>query len=243
MTAPSATLNKVRYRIIDVATTNPLMVSATTLEEAVVQAVTRYSRDRPLISVADVVGNGTPYYPIIGAGAVLANWTDGLSRIQSVEYPAGSVGANHVPSYLVESDDWEYYETPSITYVRFKTATPAATETLRISYSSRHTHTTVTDTVKAFDLDALCDLAAFFSCMALATKAAASSDPSINADSVSHRDAQLKFKQQADAWLTSYNDRMGIKTGEGVRGASAVGDWDGTFQTGLPFLTHWGRRR
>lgn len=243
MAAPTATLNKVRYRLIDVASTNPLMVTATTLEEAVIQAVTRYSRDRPLLVVTDVTGNGTPYYPIIGSGAVLSSWTDGLSRIKSVEYPAAAVSASHVPSYLVESDDWEYYVTPTITYVRFKTATPAATETLRITYSARHTHTTVTDTIKAFDLDAVCDLATFFGCMALATKAAASSDPSINADSVSHRDSQLKFKQQADAWLSSYNDRMGIKTGEGVQGASAVGDWDGTFQTGLPFLTHWGRRR
>lgn len=248
MAAPSNTVNKVRYRLIDTSSTNPNLLTATTLEEAVVSAVTKYSQDRPLEVTEDETGLSTPYIPVVGSGAVLASWVDGFSRILTIEYPAEAVGADYTPSYLNRDDDWdEGYRDASKKYIRLKTITPAASDILRITYTARHTHTTATDTIPAGDLDAVCDLAAHFACLAMATKMAASNDPLMKADSVNYRDGQLRFKQQADAWLAAYNDKMGLSAdgagATGPLGASATADWDRGYQTGLPFLTHWGRRR
>lgn len=249
MAAPTGTVTKVRARLVDIAATNPNLATATTLEEAIVNAVAKYGQDRPVRTVVDVTGQTSPYLPIVGSGALLTGWLDGFSSIEKIEYPAAAVGASYTPTYLTVGDDWEYYEAPSIKYIRLKSVTPVAGDILRISYFIRPVHTSASDTVPAADLDALCDLAAYFGCVALATKAAAASDPMIQADSVNHRDAQLKFKQQADVWLGIYNNKMGIVggsegAGSGSRaGASANTDWDQTFQSGLPFITHWGRRR
>lgn len=245
MPAPTTTKTKVQQRLMDTSTTNPNLPTDGALEEAITNAVIKFSQDRPRLIVADVTGNGTPYYIL---STVLSAWVDEFSRVEQIEYPASAPGADYVPSYLQEADDWEYYATPSNKYLRLKTVVPAATETLRVTYSTLHTHTTVTDTVPSAHLDALCDLAAHFACMALATKMAGSNDPLIKADSVNYRDSQLKYSQQAKAWLDAYNDKMGISGsdaagGGGAKGASATADWDRGYQTGLPFLTHWGRRR
>lgn len=243
MAAPAATRTKVRNRIIDLSATNPLMVDATTLDEAISAATTRFSQDRPREVVVDVTGAGSDFYPLTGGSSVAASWVDGSSRVVSIDYPAGAVANGYTPSWLDPDNDWTTYRSASVTYLRFRNAAPSATETARVTYTAPHTHTSVTDTVPAQDLDALCDLAAHYACLALATKAAASQDSVIAADSTNYRDSQLRFKQQAEAWLASYEARMGIKEG-GVAGASATADWNRSNTVGQPWLTHhrrWGR--
>jgi len=250
MAAPTATRNALRYRIMDIDATNPLLADATTLDFAINAAVAKYSQDRPRRVVADVTGNDTPYYVLVGSGALLSAWSDRTSGIEQIEYPAAAVGANHVPTFLERQDDWqEDYQDATKTYLRLLTVTPAASETLRIRYTALHTHTTVTDTVLPADLEALYDLSAHYACLELGTKMAGSSDSVISADSVNYRDSQLRYKQQAELWLASYNRSMGIGGaggsggGSGVPGGSAVADWDQTYQSGRSFLTHGGRRR
>jgi hypothetical protein len=72
MAAPTATINKVRYRLVDLSATNPELATATTLQEAIDGALSRYSGDRPRTLVADVAGNGTEYYPLVGTGELLS---------------------------------------------------------------------------------------------------------------------------------------------------------------------------
>ena len=252
MAAPSTTLDKIRYRLIDISATNPNLVSTTTLQASVDMALAKFVQDKPRVTVADVTGNGTPFMVLVGTGAVLASWVDGFSRVDRAEYPAEAVSTGYVPSYLEEGGDFEVgYRDASKTYLRFITATPSATETVRFTYTTPYTHTTVTDNVSTGDIEALCDLAAHFACMQLATKAAGANDPLVQADAVNYRDSQLRYSQQATAWLNAYNSKMGISTGGGgegkggssVPGASATGDWDSTLQSGYPQITHWGRRR
>lgn len=253
MAAPSATRQAVRYRLMDVDPTNPLLDDATTLDAAIAAAVSRYSTDRPREVVEDEVGTGSPYFVLVGTGAVLASWLDGVSSIKRIEYPAAAIGASYRPTYLDRQDDWtETYRDGSKTYLYLRGAVPSVAETVRITYTAPHTHTSVTDTVPAGDREALYDLAAYYACIALGTKAAGSSDSTISADSVNYRDSQLRYKQQAELWLGSYNDRMGISDGSGaggksggsgVAGASATGDWDRRDSGNRPFLTHGGRWR
>jgi hypothetical protein len=174
---------------------------------------------------------------------VLASWSDGLSQILAIDYPAKPVTSGYSPTWLDESSDWTTYRDGSnVLYLRFRGVTPAATEKARATYTAPHVHSTVSNTVPAGDVDALCDLAAYYACLALATKMAASQDSLIAADSTNYRDGQIRFSQQAKLWLDSYHARMGISVGKdgtaGVAGASAYADWNRTATTGGPFLTH-----
>jgi len=173
---------------------------------------------------------------------------DGASSIQSIDYPAGTVAVGYTPTWLDPDNDWTYYRNETGLYLRLTSAQPTASEKVRVTYTAPHTHTSATDTVPSQDLDALCDLAAYYACLALATKAAASSDSVIAADSTNYRDGQLRFKQQAEEWLASYGERMGISVGKdgttAPAGASSTGDWNRTNTVGGAFLTHsrrWGR--
>lgn len=242
MSAPTTTVDKVRRRLVDLSATNPLTDDYTVLEEAISAAISRYSQDRPREIVDDVTGTGATVYPLTGGSKVVDAWVDGVSRVVSIDYPAATVSGDFTPTWLDPDLDWTLYQDTTTIYLRFRNHAPAATETVRLTYTTTHTHDTVTDTVPAQDLDALCDLAAHYACLALATKAAATQDSLIAADSTNYRDSQLRFKQQADAWLKSYEDRMGIK--DGVAGASATADWNRSNTVGQSWLTHhrrWGR--
>lgn len=241
MAAPTTTIDKVRRRLVDLSASNPLADDYTVLDEAIASATTRYSEDRPREIVEDETGNGTGYYVVVGTGALLASWVDGASRVVAIEYPAAAVSATHTPTYLDPDLDWREYRDASKTYIRLIYAQPTASETLRVTYTAPHTHTSVTDTVPAQDLDALCDLAAHYACLALATKAAASQDSVIAADSTNYRDGQLRFKQQAEEWLKSYERRLGLSNG--TEGAGATADWNRKSSSGWPFLTHSRRWR
>ncbi len=246
MPVPSATRLAVRYRIMDLDDMNPLLIDATTLDSAINSALTRYSTDRARELTADITGTGSEFYPLTGVGAVLTGWSDGVSQILAIDYPAKPVTAGYSPTWLNSAYDWSFYRDASnIEYLRFLTVTPSATEKVRATYTAPHVHTTASNTVPAGDFDALCDLAASYACQALATKMAASQDSLIAADSTNYRDGQIRFSQQAKNWEASYNARMGIAMNAdgtaSVAAASAVADWNRTATTGGPFLTH--RRR
>lgn len=245
MAPPSATLTKVRRRIDDLSATNPISADGDVLDEAIESAVSRYTNDRPRELTADVTGTGSEFYPLTGGSAVLASWSDGVSQITAIDYPAKPVSAGYWPTWLDTSDWTTYRDGAGVLYLRFLAAQPSVTEKARVTYTAAHVHTTILDTIPAGDLDAVCDLAASYACTALATKASASQDSLISADSTNYRDSQLRFNQQAKAWLESYYARMGISVGAngaaGVAGASAVADWNRTNTAGGPFLTH--RRR
>lgn len=240
---PDATRTALRYRIMDLSPDNPLLVTPESLDAAIAQAVTKYSQDKPRDVVEDETGNGTPYFVVVGSGAVLASWLDQFSQIQWIDYPAGAVSATYQPNPL-QPRDWTFYADASKTYLWLKNATPTVSETVRIAYTALHTHTSTTDTIPPADLDALYDLSAYYACIMLATKAAGNSDSTIAADSVNYRDAQLRYKQQAAEWLASYADRMGQQPDGKPAGASAMANLDSrNIAVGWPWLTHAARRR
>lgn len=243
MSAPDATRQELRYRLLDLDLVNPLLADNAALDAAISMATTKYSQDRPLAVVEDELGNGTPFLVLVGAGAVLASWSDGFSDILSIDYPAGAISATYEPTWLEPGEDWTAYRDASKTYLWLRSAAPTTSETVRITYSARHTHTSVLDTVPPADFDALCDLSAHVACVMLATKMAASSDSTMGADSTNYRDGQLRFKQQAEAWLATYSDRMGLAVDGTPAGASAVVDWDSkNIAVNRRWLTH-GRGR
>ena len=244
MAAPDETRQQVRFRLLDLDLANPLLADDFALDSAIAQAVTKYSQDRPREVTEDEVGNGTGYFVVVGTGAVLAAWADGFSDIKSIDYPAGTVASGYTPTWLQPGEDWVGYKDASKTYLYLRHAEPIASETVRITYTAYHQHDSIASTVPTADLDALYDLSAYFACVMLATKAAGSSDSTISADSVNYRDSQLRYKQQAEAWLSSYADRMGQPADGTPAGASSNANWNSSnLAVGRDWLTHPRRRR
>src|SRR5687767_13500849 len=100
------------------------------LDFAIGEAVRRYSRVRPRVVVADVVGSGSFDYDLP------AGWDVTFSRMQSVEYPAGRREASYVDKL-----DYSIYNAPASQKLRFLVDTPQAGESVRITFTALHTIT------------------------------------------------------------------------------------------------------
>ncbi len=102
-------------------------------------AVDAYSKDRPDLFSEDESGDGGKYYVMVGTSALLSDWIEGFSRVDSLEYPAAVVASDEQPTVLERDDyDDEYWvavATVQTRYLRFITVAPAATETWRIHYT------------------------------------------------------------------------------------------------------------
>lgn len=121
-------------------------------------AVERFGGDVPYTHTDDVTGDAGRYY---GIAASLATFVEGFSRVTAIEYPAADITADETPQYL-EPEDWrdDYYKTVSGTRTRYLLLphhTPAATETMRITFTvpyawtaSATTGGTVTQTAHGF---------------------------------------------------------------------------------------------
>jgi len=174
---------------------------------AVTEALNRYSKNRPRLVCADLAGAGSHDL------ALPVGWVEGLSSIQSVEYPTGVV-----PEALLDSDMWTMYRTPTATKLRLLTYTPEATETVRILYSAAHTE----GTVPAADLEAVANLAAATCLRQLAAAFGQTSDPTIGADVVNYRSKADEFRRLADSLEEQYGDHLGIGKSTPVSAAMAV---------------------
>lgn len=98
-------------------------------------AVERYSTDLPDKYSEDEVGDAGKYYKLTGTSAVLANWVEGFSRITAIEYPAATIAIDQWPNYL-EPEDWrDDYFYGGDRYLWLPNHAPAATETMRITFT------------------------------------------------------------------------------------------------------------
>lgn len=228
MSVPITTRTKVRHRLLDLSDTNQLLLDGSTLDEAINRALVRYSTDRPRNIMADVSGDDGPYYPLTGEEAVISGWLPGISNIESIEYPAEDVSPTYAPTYLDPTFGWKVYTAGDIAYVRFLGTKPAVGAKFRLTYTGLHAHTDALDTIPLTDIEAVCDLAASYACLMLATKASGNQDSIISADSTNYRDAQLRYSQMAKLWEDQYKtalDQGSAAGGGGVNAASAVADW------------------
>jgi hypothetical protein len=100
---------------------------------AVRQACAMYSLDFPVEVALDVTGDAGKFYAIATA---LTSWSEGHSRIVRIEYPAATVASDESPTYL-EPEDWDdAYWYSSTRYLYLPNHAPAATETMRITYTA-----------------------------------------------------------------------------------------------------------
>jgi hypothetical protein len=95
-------------------------------------AVERYSVDFPDDEVDDVTGDAGKYYVLSSS---LDSWSEGFSRILSIEYPAATVASDEAP-VMLGPEDWDAaYWAGDVRYLYLPNHAPAATEAMRIKYT------------------------------------------------------------------------------------------------------------
>lgn len=103
----------------------------------IVSAAEKYSGDRPDEIIAEVTGDAGKYYPI---ATNLASWVEGQSQITQIEYPAAAIASDETPVYLDpedwQDDFWALLSTVQTRYLFLPNHAPAATETMRITYTA-----------------------------------------------------------------------------------------------------------
>lgn len=194
-------------------------------QKMVETAIQRYSHDLPEIITVDVAGDAGRYYPITN----LAAWVDGFSQIQSIQYPAEAVSEDEIPQYL-EPEDWDdnYRDGSDVHYILLPNHSPAATENFRVAYSTTYQPASGAYNTPVGDFFAICNLAAYFSCLAIAANYGRTNDSLISADSVDHGGRSERFRNLARDFERAYLEHMDM-TGDNASRERPTGefvDWD-----------------
>lgn len=211
-------------------------------EKAISKAMDMHSRHSPQLVVEDMDGDGSFDYALsdaVASGAGLASWELGFSQVRQVEYP---VDDDDESANVLENDEWTEYEKPAGPYLRFLSAVPATGESIRVSYTARHS-CGETCTVKAADDEAVQSLAASYYCRILSAAYAQDQDSTISADVVDHKSRRKEFAALAKEYRAEYDEHMGLLGDTRVKPACAIQDLDVDLPGGGDRLTHPRRYR
>lgn len=201
-------------------------ISTAGRDSAIDLAVVRYSTDRPVQAVEEVVSTG---------GVLLdlpAGWEFGFSRI--------------VDLALTDGDE----ETPiagtveqglSGNRIRLEGTLAAGTAVLA-RYTVKHRVDSVTDTVPIQDREAVCGWAAALLLEELSSLYSGSRQPTISADSVDWQSKGRDYAQRAKTFRRSYLDHLGINPKRTVPHGTVV-DLDTTGSSGQKPLIRRSRYR
>jgi hypothetical protein len=209
------------------------VLSANQRQAFILEAVSRYSQDRPRELAAEIAGDGGYDYDLPD------DWEEGFSGGRQVEYPAGQQ-----QPIILDDNDWMLYQAVAGKKLRFLACTPLANETILFTYTVRHQVTAQACTIPAADQDAVVNLAGALCCYALARKYAQTSEPSIAADSVNYGSKSGEYAKRGKELEGLYKVHIApADQGGGVTAASVSGDWDVDAGWGTDRITHPRRLR
>ena len=216
-------------------------LSADARDRSIKQAISmRYSKDRPRTVVSDVAGAGTIDIALPQISGSIT-FDPAFGFIKSIEFPIGSV-----PPELVDDQDWILYETPTGYVIRFTALNPAASDLLRVTWTTPHLEDA--STIPFNDYGAVSDYAASLCFDKLAASYLQTVDPTLSSDAVNYRSKSSEALAMSKAYRKRYFDHMGIEeTGPGGTAANvpaiAVGEMDNIMGPGVDRLVHSKRTR
>lgn len=128
------TLTVFRAQVDGLLTADDKELSQLRRERLIKAAVERYSNDKPDEITTDLTGDGGNYYVINTTN--LPSWSEGFSQVIAIEYPAPTVASDEAPVRL-DPEDWDDdYWAGGVRYLYLPNHAPAATEAMRIRYTS-----------------------------------------------------------------------------------------------------------
>lgn len=203
--------------------------------KAIGKAMDAHSKPRPRQVVADVSGTGAFDYELSG----LTYWQNNFSVIRQVEYP---VDDTDEVAKILDQEVYQIYEKPAGKNLRFLEDRPETGKKIRVTYTARHTCTDSACTIDPQDTEAVQALSASFLCRMLAAAHVLDQDSTIQADVVNHAGRRAEYEKLAAAYMSEYNDHMGIVPGK-PKAACAIQDQDVIYSVGYDRLTHPRRQR
>lgn len=204
------------------------MLTDTEIEEIIGDALQTYSLSRPRMVTADLTADGSMTQALPSANS---GWVEGFSTIRIIETPTGA----NPPNYI-DPRKYVLYMAPTGTSLRWLIESPAASTTVRITFTSTQVYGTQVANTTAPDVDfgAICALAASLSATAISSGYARTHEPLISADSASYRTKSMEWASVAKAWREVYEKHMASVR----RPASGEINWDSRMAGGYAHLTH-----
>lgn len=181
-------------------------IGETAITNCMNRAITTLSKRSPRNFSRIITGDGSAQEWLLDS----ATYKVGFSAIVVVYYPWDDTEDFH-PVDPLDQTDFALYEKTSATnnwYLKLKFITPTSSEKVRIVYTSPHTVTEAASTITndKDENDAIL-LAASFCLLVLAIKAIATSNSTINADTVDYQSRSSQYRQMAD----DYASQSGLK--------------------------------
>lgn len=182
-------------------------------------ALATLSRWRPVVVSEDLTGAGSRDLALPDA------WEPELSAVRRVEYPVGQF-----PEAYLEPEAFDLYDGPDATVLRLVGHEPAAGAAVRVWWTRARAEADV----RPLDADAVANLAAAHCLETLANLFAHTSDPTIQADSVSYQNKSRDFAARAKRARDLAYAHFGVKDGEVAPAAAS--------SVSTPRPASWGKR-
>lgn len=175
-------------------------------DDAIERATLALSRRNPRSLFADFTGTGSAF-----EWAFASTYIPGLSAIERVIYP-WETDDSYDPVASLPIEDYRAYEkTAGTWYFKLVGRTPSASETVRVTYTSKHvisaTASLCTITNPDHEFNVIC-LAAAFCLQMLAARAIAVGNPTLGADTVSYQTRSGEYSARAKELI----EQSGLKS-------------------------------
>lgn len=176
---------------------------------AVASALQRFDRDKARTLNEAVTGDGTAIYDL--SASLSAAWDEDSSAVVLVDYPY-TLGDDNI----VTTEKWKVVDAPTTgKTLYFTESTPAATETIRVEFSSPWTEATVPSAYRY----SVAKLAAANMARMIGARMAQSNDSTIAADTFSNNSAARDWTNIAKEYESQYVNELGLGKDSTVKAA------------------------
>jgi hypothetical protein len=192
----SLSLDTIRSRCNSVLKfSNLTQFSQSDRDVCIMNALSRYSRERPFTEVQSYTGTSGAFYD------VPTYWEEGFSEIAEIEYPVLTT-----PKTVLDPRYYEVVKNPTGYKIRFDYENPGDGNVFYIRYSKRYTFNTNGEAaIPAHDEDAIVYLSVSMMCHTLANYFASKSNPSLpEAEVVGFTTRVDEYTKKADDFNAKY---------------------------------------
>lgn len=177
------------------------------VDEAALQALERFSQDRPRRLTTAAAAVGAASYDL----ALPASWVEGFSELENIEYPVPT-SARNFPAYLPRDEWGTLTSATGTTVIRSFGAQFSPSSNYSLVYTAPHTlddlDAATATTIPAGDEAAFCRLTAAKALFILAASTASETDSSVSIDVAGHREKADRYRSLAKDMLADYEKAM-----------------------------------
>jgi len=210
-------------------------VSSDDRDEKIHEALSDFSRHRPMELIAAVPGDDGQFYPISDAtsgsawagtsGSLYTHWEEGSSSIIEIEYPAADISADEDPEYLWRYGwDDNYRDDSGNRWLWFINDSPGTTETFKARYTAPYSFSGSPSAVSLSSLSfrAVCNKAASLCCDLLAARYGQTTRSTYDIESINYLTKAEEYRRMSGEFQTTYEELMGIPRLKRTRASASV---------------------